>query len=208
MSADSTTRIFLVRPGATDLDEQGRITGTLDVPLSQLGRRQIQQLAVQTTEFDLQAVYSSPSVAARDTAKAIALSRKIRVRVVEQLRNVDHGLWQGKEIEELRATQPKIARQWEDHPETVCPPGGEPIEMVLPRINQLLKKIRKKHKSASVAIVVADPLARLVANILLDGEQSTQPNNTTLLMRCGTLETLQLDDSHLSKAKLAQASGS
>ena len=28
-------RIVLIRPGSTDFDEQGRITGTLDIPLNE-----------------------------------------------------------------------------------------------------------------------------------------------------------------------------
>ena len=197
MSTEDPTEILLIRPGSTDLDEQGRITGTLDVPLSDLGLDQAIKLAENVDRFDLQAIYSSPSVAARDTAKEIAKPKKIRVRVVEQLRNIDQGLWQGKEIEELRTTQPKVARQWEEHPETVCPPGGEPLESAMPRIVKLLKKIRKKHKGQTIAVVASDPLASVVAALLkpMESEQTNASDSGLLVPSdCGALEVLYLGD--------------
>lgn len=197
MNIEDPTKVLLIRPGATDLDEQGRITGTLDVPLSDLGMRQAIELAENVARYEVQAVYSSPSVAARDTAKEIAKPKKIRVRVVEQLRNIDQGLWQGKELEELRTTQPKIARQWVERPETICPPGGEPLDSAIPRIVKLLKKIRKKHKGQTIAMIASDPLASIVAAALMpiNGEQ-TSPNDSGLLVQsdCGAMEVLVLGD--------------
>lgn len=197
MSAEDSTEILLIRPGSTDLDEQGRITGTLDVPLSDLGVSQAIELSETVVRFDVQAVYSSPSVAARDTAKEIAKPEKIRVRVVEQLRNIDQGLWQGKELEELRSTQPRLARQWEDRPETICPPDGEPLDSAVPRIMKLLKKIRKKHKGQTIAIVASDPLASLIAAALKPREpDGTGPSDSGLLVLtdCGAMEVLVLGD--------------
>ncbi len=198
MNTELPVEIILIRPGATDLDQQGRITGTLDVPLNETGFQQAASLSENAARFDLQAIYSSPSVAARETAKAIAKPKKIRVRVVEQLRAIDQGLWQGKELEELRATQPKVARQWEEHPETICPPGGEPLESAMPRLVKFLKKIHKKHKGQSIAMVVADPLASLIAACLKlrsDNQGGYPDYSLTVVNDCGTLEALSLSNS-------------
>ncbi len=35
----------LIRPGSTDYDQQGRIQGTLDIPLDDQGAEQVQQVA-------------------------------------------------------------------------------------------------------------------------------------------------------------------
>ncbi len=34
-------RVLLIRPGATDFDDQGRIKGSLDMPMSERGRQQV-----------------------------------------------------------------------------------------------------------------------------------------------------------------------
>jgi len=129
-NGDDESKILLIRPGATEFDEQGRIIGTLDIPLSALGLEQAESLACESMDHDVTAIFSSPSLAAKQTADILGKQHNRKAKVRDALTNIDMGLWQGKEIEELRATQPKIAKQWEEHPETVCPPEGESFEDV------------------------------------------------------------------------------
>jgi probable phosphoglycerate mutase len=181
--AGEGAELLLVRPGATEFDEQGRIIGTLDVPLSDLGQQQAKTVCEQSSDLVVKAIYSSPSLAAQQTAKILSERWNRKVKVTEKLRNIDHGLWQGKEIEELRATQPKVARQWEEHPETVCPPEGESVEEVTPRIVKFLRKLEKKHRSGTVVIVVADPLAKVISSLLENrssGESQNQSEENSL----------------------------
>ena len=42
--------IVLVRPGCTDFDEQRRIKGSLDIPLSATGSDEVNELVVQLAE--------------------------------------------------------------------------------------------------------------------------------------------------------------
>ena len=52
-------KIFLVRPGATDYDDQGRIQGTLDVPLNRQGDSEVARLATELQDRGIKAVYCS-----------------------------------------------------------------------------------------------------------------------------------------------------
>ncbi len=61
-------QILLIRPGATELDLQGRITGTLDVPLSEAGQKQADELAIELSEFPLTAIYTGPGLASQETS--------------------------------------------------------------------------------------------------------------------------------------------
>jgi len=189
MSASTQTalEIVIVKPGATDLDEQGRIVGSLDIPLSEAGEQQAKDAAAELADVKLKAVYCSPSLSAQQTAVQLTLGKRVKVRVEANLKNMDHGLWHGKEIEELRSNQPKLVRQWEDNPASVCPPGGETIAELMPRIDAMLKTIARKHKSGTVVIVAADPLASVIARRIDDQDvvPSMEPNS-----KCGTHETL------------------
>jgi probable phosphoglycerate mutase len=78
--------------------------------------------------------------------------------VDEKLTNLNHGLWHGKSIDELKETQPKLYRQWMENPESVQLPEGETVEQVRKRVLTLLKKIRRKYKSGTIVIVAPDPL--------------------------------------------------
>jgi probable phosphoglycerate mutase len=194
------TEILLIRPGATEFDEQGRIIGTLDVPLSELGEKQAADLAEQSADFDVKAILSSPSLAAQQTAKILGKKHGRKIKVKDALCNIDMGLWQGKDIEELRTTQPKIARQWQEHPETVCPPEGESFDDVIPRVQKFLLKLQKKHKSGTIMIVVADPLAKVIASLLTKGIEAvtekepatSKADSPVASAACGKMDLLPL----------------
>ena len=172
-------RIVLVKPGATDFDEQGRIIGTLDVPLNDSGIQQAQSAAAELSDLELTAVYSGPCLAAQQTAVEITAHSRARPRVEAKLKNVDMGLWQGRELDELKANQPRFVRQWQDNPEQICPPEGETLMDVRPRVDAFLKRISRKHKSGVVVVVVADPLASLIAariDMLEGDDNQTTPD--------------------------------
>lgn len=183
-------KIIIVKPGATDLDEQGRIVGSLDIPLSESGERQAKAAAAELADVKLKAVYCSPSLAAQQTAVQLTLGTRVKIRVEANLKNMDHGLWHGKELKELQSNQPKLVRQWEDNPESVCPPGGETTAELLPRIDAVLKTIARKHKAGTVVIVAADPLASVIASRIDDQHEApTMQANSEF----GTHETLSFN---------------
>ena len=67
-------RIVLVRPGCTEFDQQGRIKGTLDIPLCGDGSQQAAEMAQQLTDFKFDAVYCAPCQSARQTAQIMPSS--------------------------------------------------------------------------------------------------------------------------------------
>lgn len=160
------TRILLIRSGSTDFDEQGRIKGTLDIPLNFEGTAQIAKLVEELGDAPIDFLYSSPCRCAVQSADVLAKARKLRVRKLTELQNLDHGLWHGKLIDEVKHSQPKVYRQLQEHPETVCPPEGEPVGDALDRVYSALTRLLKKHKSGTIALVVPEPIASIARSIL------------------------------------------
>lgn len=160
-------RILLIRPGATVLDEQGRIKGDLDLPLSPNGQKQVEGLAKQFDRVPLEAIYASSCVSARQTADALAARTPARVRIDDDLRNLDHGLWEGKRFDELKQTQPRIYRAWAEHPESIAPPCGETIDQADDRVRRFLCRLLRRTSSGTVAVVAAEPLASILRARLL-----------------------------------------
>ncbi|MGV3606135.1 MAG: histidine phosphatase family protein [Planctomycetaceae bacterium] len=159
-------RIILVRPGSTDFDEQGRIKGTLDIPLSKAGTSQVSRIVEELHDTKIDYLYTSPCRSAIQTAEAIAKDHRLRSKSLEDLQNLDHGLWQGKLVDEVRQNQPKVYRQLQDNPATVCPPEGEPVGMCIDRVRTALVRLLKKHKTGSVCLVIPEPCASLVRSTL------------------------------------------
>jgi len=159
-------QILLVRACSTDFDEQGRIKGTLDIPLNDFGQGQVSQLVADLHDTEISCLYTSPCRSALQTAEALATDHKIRVKTLDELKNLDHGLWHGKLIDEVRVSQPKVFRQLQDHPETVCPPQGEAVGAALDRVRSLLTRLMRKHRRGTIALVVPEPLSSLISSIL------------------------------------------
>ncbi len=161
--------IVLVRPGATDFDEQGRIKGCLDMPMSANGHQQVDRLAGELSGYSLETIYCGPCESARQTATRLAQGRRAKMKTIDCLKNVDHGLWHGKLIAEVRRQLPRVYRQGQDSPQCLCPPRGETLEEAADRIKTAIAKILRKHRHGSIAIVVPEPLASIVAVLLSGG---------------------------------------
>jgi broad specificity phosphatase PhoE len=159
-------QILVVRAGSTEFDEQGRIKGTLDIPLSPGGQAQVDRLIAELHDTPIEHLYSSPCRCAQQTAEVLAADHRLRIKTLDDLQNLDHGLWHGKLVEEVRVNQPRVFRQLQDHPETVCPPQGEPVGVALERVQSLISRLLRKHRSGTVAIVVPEPLTSFVRAFL------------------------------------------
>jgi len=183
--------VILIRPGSTLFDEQGRIKGNLDIPLSLSGADQAERAAVELKARSIDAVYTSPGESAEETARLIAEAHGLKARQLEQLQNLDQGLWQGKLIEEVKSRQPKVYKSWQESPENVCPPEGEMLESAVDRVERALAKMFKKHKSGTIAIVAAEPLASLI-QCRLKGERL--PDLWLAEHRCGQWDLIEVPE--------------
>lgn len=159
-------QIVLIRPGMSEFDEQGRIQGTLDIPLSTRGEQQVCRGVEQLRSLGLTAVYSSPCQAAWQTAQVLAAGLSIKAKQLDGLENLDHGLWQGMQVDEVKRKQPKVFRQWQENPENVCPPEGEMVCDCRKRAEQTLAKLVRKHRTSLVGVVVPEPLATILCELL------------------------------------------
>ncbi len=164
-------QILLIRPGATEYDQQGRVQGTLDIPLCEDGRQEVGAMVAELRDHPIAAIYASPCESADQTAEALAGALDMKVKTLDKLQNLDQGLWQGMQVADVKSKQPKVYRQWQEQPEKVCPPQGETLSAAKQRVSAALAKLLKKHKTdAMVAIVVPEPLASVVRNVVRNEE--------------------------------------
>ena len=164
------TRVFLVRHGATVLSAEDRYAGSVDAPLSDEGRAQAQALGARLAGEPLAAVYASPMSRAQDTARAIVAGRSLEVATVPELRETDHGHWEGKTREEIRAADPDEYARWERDPFTFAPSNGETGLQVLGRALPAFLAIVGRHSDRAVLVVSHKATIRLVVGELLGVE--------------------------------------
>ena len=154
--------LIVIRAGATDYDLQERIRGTLDMPLSMEGVAAATRAGERLAADPPTAIYASADETAEETARIIGSACGIKPKHLPNLGNVDMGLWQGRLVEEIRDTQPRLNRQWQDNPWSVAPPDGELLEDACERVEAAIEKIFKRHPGGTVAMVVPRPLDAIV----------------------------------------------
>lgn len=162
-------RLLLIRAGATEFDDECRVVGQLDIPLSVDGLAQVESVSeaiAKESDLSIQAVYTSKGQAALQMAEAVAKATGSKVVHWKQLSNLNQGLWQGQTIEAIKSQFPKVYRRWQEQPETVCPPEGEMVSAARERLTEVLTKIQKRTKDGVIAVVVAEPIASILRALL------------------------------------------
>lgn len=163
-------RIVLIRPGATDYTQQGRLQGTLDVPLNDEGAGEVARLADELRTSGIEIVYALPCEPARQTAQAVAGALGVKHKKLDGVPNLDYGLWQGIQIEDVRHKQPRVYRQWQETPEIVCPPEGEMLSEADQRVRAMMARLLKRHREGVIGLVLLEPLMSLVRRFLTGRE--------------------------------------
>jgi broad specificity phosphatase PhoE len=162
-----TTRLFLVRHGATTLSAEDRFAGTTDVPLSDEGRGQLRRLADRLSRDAVTAVYASPLGRTMESATILAAPHGLPVRPKDALREIAHGRWEQKTRAEVEALYPEEYARWEEDPYTFAPDGGESGLAVTARALPVLYEIVLAHPGAPVLVVSHKATIRLVISSLL-----------------------------------------
>ena len=164
------TRVFLVRHGATVLSAEDRYAGSVDAALSDEGRAQARGLGARLAGEPIAAVYASPMSRAMETARLIVADRGVDVVTVPEIRETDHGHWEGKTREEIRLQFPDEYARWERDPFTFAPSNGETGLQVLARALPSFLAIVGRHPDSAVLIVSHKATIRLVIGELLGVE--------------------------------------
>lgn len=160
-------QLLLIRPGITEYDQQGRVQGTLNIPLCEDGRQEVEAMVEELRGQPITAIYTSPSQSAEQTAESLGQALDLKVKTIESLENLDHGLWQGMLVADVKAKQPKVYRQWQEQPENVCPPQGETLSVAKQRVSAVITKLLKKHKAdALFAVIAPEPLASVIRHVV------------------------------------------
>ena len=159
--------LVVIRSGATDYDRQGRIRGTLDIPLCAEGIADAERAAAtlatpSANGSTITAIYTSSAACAVETASIVGRALGLRPRTAAELENLDQGLWQGMLVEDLRRKQPRLYRQWQDNPWSISPPEGELLEEACGRVEDALVKLLKRHADGRIAVVVPPPLDQII----------------------------------------------
>ena len=161
--AGDMSLFYFLRHSATDWNMEGRICGSTDVPLSDLGRRQAQLLGRRFETLPVEALYSSPLRRALDTAIVIGESVGLSPLVDSRLAELNYGEWEGATFAEIVRATPGLYHAWEENPADLAPPRGETGVHLVERAAPFLAEVAQRHPCGNVVVVCHKTVCRLLA---------------------------------------------
>ncbi len=163
-------RLLLIRHGETDWNRAGRFQGQIDIPLNEHGRKQASLAAEFLKTIPIDFAFTSTMQRPKATAE-IALQAHPGVKLLENadLREISHGLWEGKFEAEIESEYPGELERWRTHPEKVQMPEGENLQDVWLRATaawqQLLQQVGN-HTQTGIVVAHDATNKVLLCNLL------------------------------------------
>jgi probable phosphoglycerate mutase len=173
MARETTTRVVLVRAARTAWELEDRLVGRADLPPAPGEAQRLAALFDATPAGDLDAVVTGPGEACGLAANLLAqkAAPRRRVRVVDDLAEVDLGLWQGVLRADLCGRHPTCSKAWFTDPALVQPPEGESVSDASDRlIGAVLRSVEKARVRGGTFALVLPPLAHALVRCWLVGE--------------------------------------
>ncbi len=161
-------RLLLVRHGETEWNRQKRFQGQIDVPLNNNGHAQARRASEFLAKVKIDKAFSSPMLRPKDTALEILSKHpQIKLELFDELKEISHGLWEGKFEHEIEAEFPGQLAVWQTQPETVQMPEGENLQQVWDRVAVIWQKIVESVPAGETALVVAhDAVNKAILSLL------------------------------------------
>jgi broad specificity phosphatase PhoE len=146
-------KLFIIRHAESEWNPIGRYQGLLDPGLSERGLKQAELLGRALEKEKIDVIYSSPLRRTYQTAQEIAKRHGLEFVEDKRIIEIDHGVWSGMLVEEVKERFPEDFRRWLEEPHRVKFEGGESLEDVFKRVKDFVEFLREKHWGQTVAIV-------------------------------------------------------
>lgn len=165
----NTLTLILIRHGHVEGIHPERFRGRIDLPLTELGRKQAAVTAeFVAAHFSASAIYASPLARCVDTAEAIGGAMSLPVERLAGLLDINYGPWQGRAREEVAKAEPELFKAWMEQPHLTIIDGAETLQDVQARLARTLWEIREKHNDNTVIAVGHDSTNRALLTLALD----------------------------------------
>ena len=166
------TEILLIRHGETVWNQQGRMQGQHDSPLTPTGLQQARQLARRLKTVSFTTLYSSDLGRAHQTARCIADETGHAVVSERGLRERDFGIFEGLTNAEIKSRYPEDYVLFERRDPEYAMQDGESAARFRERVVSTLEVIALRHAGETVVTVshglVLDALYRTACKMPLD----------------------------------------
>ena len=147
------TTLLLIRHGETNWNKMGRFQGSIDIELTDTGRKQAYFLNKRLSgKFDY--IYTSPLKRAKETASILASSSNKELNIADDIKEINFGKWEGLTRKEIKEQFSDEFRNWKTDKEEGLIVGGEgSLKKASVRGTNCILDIVKKHNGQTIAAV-------------------------------------------------------
>lgn len=160
--------LLLARHGTTWANEEGKWLGWSESSLSIKGRQEVLELKEKLKEWCIEGVYTSPSQRTIDTVLGV-MGNNTHYEVVEALREIDFGQFEGKTFQWAQSTYPEEVQKMVEAKEAYRYPGGECLEELHQRVAGWLKVFLKEHTKGTYLICAHGGSIRCLLSEMIAG---------------------------------------
>ncbi len=135
--------LVLMRHGQSIWNQENRLTGSVDVPLTEKGRGEAVGAALQCPGLQFDIAYSSPLSRARDTAALFLekLGQFVPLITEPLLIEKSYGILQGLNKDRVKAEYGAEAYSLMHRSYNVAPPGGESLRELGLRVQPFVRQV-------------------------------------------------------------------
>lgn len=167
---DFMLHIYLTRHGETEWNKENRLQGWRDSNLTEKGINNALKLGERLNETSFNAIYSSPSGRAFQTAKYVRLERDIPIITDKDLREIFLGEWEGKTREEIEADYKTEYFHFWNAPEVYDhePHQAEGLVDFKKRVEGAVRRVIEDNPSGNILIVTHAVVIKAIISYVKD----------------------------------------
>ncbi|MFC0228437.1 adenosylcobalamin/alpha-ribazole phosphatase [Serratia aquatilis] len=134
-------RLFLVRHGQTVANQQGVFCGMTDLPLTEQGVSQAQQVAEWLAEVPFTQALCSGLLRARHTAEIVLGQRELTAQPDAGFNEMNFGDWEMRHHRDLQQQDSDAWAAWVADWQNACPTAGESFPLFSQRIGHKVQQL-------------------------------------------------------------------
>lgn len=156
-NSSSYCTFYIIRHGQTEWNLKKIIQGHKDSPLTEIGVKAAEQHAKKLKNIKFDAVFSSDTLRAKQTADIITLKRNIAVKTTQLLRERSFGKYEGRNLDiftnELKAMVAKFEELSDKEKKMHKYPTMESDEEIIGRFITFLREIAVAYPGKTVLVI-------------------------------------------------------
>ncbi len=187
-----SVKLFLIRHGQTSSNLEGKYQGSMDTELTEKGIEQAYLAKKYLENVKLSNIYSSPKKRTLKTASIIAEGTGLKIKILDGLKELNFGKWEGLTFEEINNDYHKDYQNWLRNPYLYPPTQGESFGDLINRAKAEIKKIVEENNDGSNVAVITH--GGVIIALLVDWLQIPPYCWRSLIQRQGAINIVVIDN--------------